>query len=227
MGGFEQPQIFISSTSELTPERRAVSKAIRGMTPPCRPFDYLVHTARRASPKDECERQIRNSNVFLLLLGAAYGSLFPGQPMSIVEWEYELAKKHRSADLQTYRKQFPPGSGVLIDNRQEAFIRRVCDFEQGHWSVMFATPEELCDTVVNGIEAWREECKSNYELLEPVRGPWRDRLFTIAAAGISLFTVGATAWLAVRGTAQGTLLIVAGTGLLCMFSLVFFRNLKL
>jgi hypothetical protein len=227
--GFEIPQVFISSTSELTAERGAVADAIRRMAPPCHPFDYQVEAARRASPKDECERQIRSSNVFLLLLGASYGSGFPGEAMSIVEWEYELAKSHPTAELQTYVKTYAPGAGVKIDPRQQAFIDRVLDFGAGHWSpkARFSTPEELCAVAVEGIEAWRDRCWQKYEELAGERARWRDRTFLASTCGVALLTAGGVAGLAARGVAQGPLIVVAATGVLLTAILFLFRNLKL
>ena len=225
--GFEQPQVFISSTSELTPERQALSAAIREMVPPCHPFDYLTHSPRRASPKEECERQVRKSNVFLLLLGATYGSPFPEEPISIVEWEYEIAKKHRSADLQAYLKRFPPDADVAIDPQQEAFIARVRSFESGHWSAQatFTTPEELCDLALNGINAWRNEAWQMYAELADERARWRDRAFLTTASAVAIVTLLVVALLSLRGVPATSVGTVAGVGLLCMIFLAVFRKI--
>lgn len=223
--GYEQPQVFISSTSELTPEREALRAAILKLEPPCHPFDYLTHPPRRASPKEECERQIRHSEIFLLLLGASYGSPFPGEPMSIVEWEYEIAKKQEEAELQTFLKQFP--ADAAVDPRQAAFIKRVRDFEEGHWSAQgtFTTPEELCELAVKAIRGWRNDGWKRGKERAGEQTRWQDRYLVVAASALAFATLSSVVALVFRGAPISSLLIVAAVGLLCTLSLGVFRKI--
>ena len=147
--------------------------------------------------------------------------------MSIVEWEYKVAKQHRSVDLQAYFKQFPSPADVKIDPQQEEFVKRVRGFESGHWSAQatFTTPEELCAVAVNGIEAWRNEAWQRFEELADERARWRDRAFLTTASALAIITPLSVALLSLRGVPVSSLGIVAVVGLLCMLCLAVFRKI--
>jgi len=84
-------QVFISSTFDLAAERRAAIAAVfeRGhipvsveMSPPSN--ESASHVVRTA---------LRDSQVFLQILGHRYGSLVPGQEISFAELEYNIAQE--------------------------------------------------------------------------------------------------------------------------------------
>src|SRR5205809_27766 len=85
-------QVFVSHTSDLAmfPEGRsfvqaALDAVVRaGMTP----VDMRYFAAREAQPADYCRQRVRDSDVYLAVIGFRYGSLVPGEAVSYTELEF-------------------------------------------------------------------------------------------------------------------------------------------
>ncbi|MEK3701931.1 DUF4062 domain-containing protein [Paenibacillus sp. FSL R10-2199] len=83
-------QVFISSTyTDLLEERQAAVQAI--LDAGHIPAGMELFQAGSQSQKDTIQRWIDESDVYLLILGARYGSLEPSTQKSYTHWEYDYA----------------------------------------------------------------------------------------------------------------------------------------
>ena len=104
-------QVFISSTfRDLADERKAAMEAI---------FEsgHIPIALERFTPADEGDLEIikqamRDSQVYVLILGHRYGELVPGTNISFTELEYNLAQEHR---LKTF--VFELDEGIVHEKR--------------------------------------------------------------------------------------------------------------
>jgi hypothetical protein len=88
-------QVFLSHTSDMAlfPEERpfvqatldAVGRA--GMAP----VDMRHFAARDGSPADYCQQRVRESEIYVAVVGFQYGSLVPGENVSFTELEFRAA----------------------------------------------------------------------------------------------------------------------------------------
>lgn len=84
-------QVFISSTySDLKKERQEVIEAILDA-------DHIPTGMELFKPIDKpqksvIEKNLKNSDVYMLVLGGRYGTIDPETGISYTEWEYDLAK---------------------------------------------------------------------------------------------------------------------------------------
>jgi len=85
-------QVFVSSTyEELKNERQAAVEAI--LTAGHIPAGMELFTAGDESQMEVIKQWIDESDVFLLILGARYGSIEPTTGKSYIQLEYEYAAK--------------------------------------------------------------------------------------------------------------------------------------
>ncbi|MBZ5525313.1 MAG: DUF4062 domain-containing protein [Acidobacteriia bacterium] len=84
-------QVFISSTFDLKEERQAAIEAVleRGHIP----ISLEMFSPSSESGLHVVETAMRDSQVFLQILGHRYGSLVPGEGISYTELEYDIAQK--------------------------------------------------------------------------------------------------------------------------------------
>ena len=147
-----KPLVFVSSTSSLAEERERLRREL--------PSIYEVYLfeedrARRSSPEKHCRRKIEQSDVFLGLLGSDYGSAFPGDSRSIVEWEHDVALSHSDLEVLGFVKEIDPGQ--TRDPRQQAFIDRLSGFREGAWRRTYRTPSDLVQDARASLEQWLAE----------------------------------------------------------------------
>jgi hypothetical protein len=149
----EKPVVFISSTSDLSAERKALLANLGTLY---EPYLYEEDRARRGSPEERCREMIERSNVFVGILGAAYGTPFPADPQrSIVEWEIDTARRCEGVEIMAFLKKLPPGTAV--DPRQKQLLDRVSAFESGFWCKVFESTESLVQLVRSSLEGWLVE----------------------------------------------------------------------
>jgi hypothetical protein len=99
---------------------------------------------------------IEESNVFVGILGASWGSPFPSDPgRSIVEWEIDTARARDDLEIMTFLKRLP--AGAAVDPRQKRLLDEVTAFEHGLWAKSFDTPETLVQLVHSSLEGWLVE----------------------------------------------------------------------
>lgn len=85
-------QVFISSTyKDLINERQAAVEAV--LNAGHIPAGMELFKAGDQSQKEIIKEWIEESDVYLLILGARYGSVDPESNISYTEWEYNLARK--------------------------------------------------------------------------------------------------------------------------------------
>jgi len=147
------PTVFISSTSDLAAERQALA----GKLPPAYdPYLFEQDRARAKSPEDHCREMIEQSDVFVCLLGVNYGSVYSfdvSGSRSIVEWEFDTARKRDDIELMVFRKDPLPKT----DQRQQEFLNRISGFRDGVWLKQFASPDELVRQVGESLLRWLVE----------------------------------------------------------------------
>jgi Domain of unknown function (DUF4062) len=207
----ELPLVFISSTSEFKEERKKLADSIRadeelGVVP----YLYEVEQPSGRSPLKECSRRLRDSDLVILIIGAQFGTPLPemsgllgwcqrrfggpSQPKSIVQWEYEYAKK-LPRPLHPYVRVYPPDE--VIEELQEKFRDPVTDFEKGTWSILYATSDQLVARSLKDLRKWRFSFWELYEKTRDTRQLWTYRVL-LAATGVVACALGAIALISIR-----------------------------
>ncbi|MCL4846880.1 MAG: DUF4062 domain-containing protein [Acidobacteria bacterium] len=147
-----KPLVFVSSTSQLDEERRRLREELPRVY---ELYLFELDRARRTSPERRCREQIERCDVFLGILGTDYGSAFPGEARSIVEWEHDQAASRDDLEILGFVKT--PGAGETRDPRQQAFLDRLSHFRHGAWLKAYVTPPELVATARASLEQWLAE----------------------------------------------------------------------
>ena len=181
---FTVPQVFISSTSEFAAERAKLASTIDSMSD--MDFKAYIYEDERppgTSPEKQCARRMRDSELVLLLVGSKFGTTFPNTDTSIVQWEYEYAKK-LPRPLHPYVKKLP--DVAALDPRQAEFIHDLTDFSKGTWSRIFSNESELLDWTVKDLRKWRLDSWKLHEEERTDRRRWKDRLLLGAAGVVSI-----------------------------------------
>jgi len=83
-----QAKVFISSTGDLKELRRAALDVVLSLE--MQPIMYEYWPQKDATPADVCCQKVKESNIFLCILGSRYGSDGPSG-MSMTEFEYRTA----------------------------------------------------------------------------------------------------------------------------------------
>jgi hypothetical protein len=216
----DKPIVFISSTSDLSEERKALLANLGTLY---EPYLYEEDRARRGSPEERCREMIERSHVFVGILGAAYGTPFPSDPQrSIVEWEIDTARRREDIEIMAFVKRLPPGAEV--DPRQKQLLDRVTDFESGFWCKAFESTESLVQLVRSSLESWLVEFwgRMQRRQLQGALGLHKILVAVAALAVLGLVLIAATP---LRGQlTTGALIAVSGTVaalvLLCIILLV-------
>ena len=146
-------RVFISSTSDLAEERKALAEGL----PPCiEGYRYEKDRPRKQSPRDRLLDVLEQTDVFVGILGTRYGSVYPncaGDP-SIVEWEFKTASD-KDIELLGYRKEgIDPAA---IEEPQREFLERLGHFVEGHWLCGFRSAEDLKLRVKDALLEWLAE----------------------------------------------------------------------
>lgn len=121
------------------------------------PFLFEHATAPFRSWEPELRRRILSSDLFVLLLGARYGSPCTASDAiageSFVEWEYRLARA-RAGSLQIVAclKDLPAGTA---DPEQNRFRQRITRFD-GPNCRSFADPKGLISELSAAVSCWRQ-----------------------------------------------------------------------
>ena len=184
-----KPIVFISSTSDLSEERKALLADLVGHYEPSL---YEEEGAQRGSPEERCREMIESSQVFVGILGASYGTPFPGDPQrSIVEWEIDTARQCEDVEIMTFLKKLPPGAEV--DPRQKRLLDRVTAFESGFWCKVFESTESLVHLVRQSLESWLLRVWNGVHQREILRAMLLHRVLAPVAGVLVLGLVGIAA----------------------------------
>jgi hypothetical protein len=93
----EKRRVYLSSTfKDLEPYRALVIKKIESEFSEsfelCRVMEYMYETGKSIPPIDECIQEVKESDIYLLILGNRVGSCPPNNPdKTYTELEYETA----------------------------------------------------------------------------------------------------------------------------------------
>lgn|GEM_PF-2689245 len=141
-------KVMISSTVEdLGPEREAADRAITGLK--LTRFRAETLGSLPHSPEVICALMAEQCDIFILIIGERYGYEIKSRKISVVEFEYNIARKQNRAKILVYIKE-----GVTREPRLEDFVKRLEDFESGHFRTLFKTPEELPAKIQSDIARW-------------------------------------------------------------------------
>ena len=205
---FAVPQVFISSTSEFAAERKQLEQTLRSLQDfEFEPYIYEEDAAGPQSPEARLRRILDDSEIVVLILGASYGTPFPGRPISIVEWEYEYAREAQK-ELKGYVRNAP-----AADPRQAAFIARVREFRGGTWCRMFAEASELLSYVVNDVKRWRLDSWKLFRDTSVERRRWKDKVILGTGAFVALATVLGTVGGALADVPMEKLVLILASGM--------------
>jgi Domain of unknown function (DUF4062) len=195
-----KPAVFVSSTSKMTTERQELRKRLPSIY---ELYLYEWDRAGRGSPEERCRAMLEQSDVFVGVLGPDYGSLYPGQQRSIVEWEFDTARELGKLAIFTFVKS--PEPGETREQPQEAFLSRIGGFTSGVWMHFFATPTELAEEARDSLESWLAEV---YRETKTANRPLAKRVWIVAVLLAILAIVGLGAVLALRGSSLSTPAII-------------------
>ncbi|MET0780897.1 MAG: DUF4062 domain-containing protein [Microbacterium sp.] len=130
-------RVFVSSTlRELAAERRAARSAIEGLR--LAPVMFELG-ARPHPPRDLYRAYLRQSDVFVGIYGDSYGWTAPGEDVSGLEDEYDLAPKEMPKLI--YLKDSP-----AREEKLKALIERIKADDTVSY-VSFSTPEQLAERI--------------------------------------------------------------------------------
>jgi hypothetical protein len=211
-----RPLVFISSTSDLSAERRALADELRPV------YDlYLFEEdrARGSSPEERCRRQIERCDVFVGILGSRYGSAFPGSERSIVEWEFDTARAARDdLEIMPFVQR---GAESGDDPRQKRFLERLTDFQGGLWCRWFDTSESLVLEARRSLEAWLLEFWSRMQRRQ-LESSVRLHRGVLAAVAVLVTLLLVVALTPLRSLVSTTALIALGVtvGVVALLGLV-------
>jgi hypothetical protein len=212
---FAVPQVFISSTSEFAEERKALAQSLKSLPDfDFHPFIYEEEAAGPRSPEQHCQAMLDQSEIVVLILGASYGSAFPGRPTSIVEWEYEYAKDARK-ELKGYLRD-PLGD---VHPSQAQFVARARSFRSGTWMRTFSHAPQLIAHVIADVKQWRLDSWKALQALSSERKRWKDRLVLATSAVVAVATVGGVIAGAVAGIPAGKLALILASGVAMLAAL--------
>ena len=138
---------------ELQEERKAVAKAIRET--PYRDREPIMaedYPASSNSPRNICLEKVRECKIYVGIFKEKYGyipEINNPEQLSVTALEYREARKHNLTILifidATYNSR--------RENRLEAFLSHICNFDSGHWRKQYSNTDELVNLVLRGIES--------------------------------------------------------------------------
>jgi Domain of unknown function (DUF4062) len=150
--GLPNPQdtfgVMISSTvKDLDQERDATDRAIRGLR--LTRFRAETYGSRPHSPLKICASMATGCDIFILIIGERYGSIIESEGISVVEFEYNIARADDPEKILVYVKDSIPR-----EPRLAKFLDYVQDFTRGYFTSSFTTPEELYEQIQSDVVRW-------------------------------------------------------------------------
>jgi len=162
-------RIFVSSTSEdLEKERRRVLEGIGRLDFQAVAMESFGADSRQ--PIEVCLENVRNSNLYIVIVGHKYGSIVAETGKSYTQMEYEEARKIGLHCLVYLRSDKVPILPASIEQNPESLVKlkhfkddlleqhMVCFFNDEADLVMKAMAD-LCSVVIGGFRKDRFELK--------------------------------------------------------------------
>ena len=139
---------MISSTiKDLAQERDAVDRALRTVN--LKGFRSEIIGSRPETPEAICASQAEQCHIFILITGERYGHMIESRGISVVEFEYQIARAQDPGKILVYIKE-----GVIREQRLEEFVDRLKHFQSGYFASFFTTPEELFERIPGDVMEW-------------------------------------------------------------------------
>jgi hypothetical protein len=201
------PRVFISSTGEFAAERALLKQELESL-PDC-DLDTYIYEAEASSgdaPAARLRRALDDSEILVLILGDRFGTEYPGQTTSVVEWEYEYAKAKKK-EIKAYVKD---PFGPDVDPRQTAFVARAMSFRNGSWIRKFNAAPQLVSTAVADVKRWIVEAGAAWLMGKHERTAWKDKAVLGGCVAVAIATI--------IGMAAGTLMNVPFERLAILFA---------
>lgn len=135
-------KVFISSViSGMEDYREAAARAVRALGHEViRAEDF---GAQPESPQVACLAGVRQADAVILLMGGRYGAP-QSSGLSATHEEYREARERRPVLVMVQ-------DGVQREAEQDAFVREVQDWAQGHYTNAFADTDRLRDAVTRAL----------------------------------------------------------------------------
>lgn len=147
------PSIFVSSTFvDLEAHRRLVREAIIRLEFPFKAMEFFG--ALPDTPKQECLRLVRASNIFVGIIGMRYGIIDPVDGMSMTQSEYEEAQTIQLPTLiymidEEHHPVFPKHVDTGIG--AEKLVAFKARLKNAHVISAFTSPEDLAAKVTQDV----------------------------------------------------------------------------
>jgi hypothetical protein len=141
--------VMISSTLEdLERERDAADGALKALRLTRFRAERLGTVS--LSPREWCELMSTQCDILVLMIGERYGHVLEPEGISVVEFEYNVARNADRDKILVYIQE-----GVRrTDTRQKKFLARVKEFNDGHVTSTFTTPEDLSEQIPRDVQRW-------------------------------------------------------------------------
>jgi prenyltransferase beta subunit len=141
-------KIFVSSPMKrLEAERKEAKKSLEMLG-----FDYFISEYSSSSPIssfEKCITNVRESEVFILLLGDRYGDIPPNQDFSITELEFLEARR---LNMPIFVFRFDRST---VEPKQIDFISRVEHLSKGYFrGRRLYSPSELKQRIIHDLSAY-------------------------------------------------------------------------
>ena len=145
--------VFLSSTKyDLEDEREAVLEVIRKLNLQHDCMEYFG--ARHDQPLDVCLKEVRESDILVIIIGHLYGSLVPGRDISYTEAEYQEGYRLGKPCLVYFRDENVPILPRFIESDPKK-IELLKKFKEElrfrHTIMNFKSPTDLSASVSSDL----------------------------------------------------------------------------
>lgn len=144
--------IFVSSTYEdLIPYREEVQRVLMRLEQMIKGMEYFGSNSKR--PLDVCLQNVRDSKVFIGIIGMRYGSVEEESGKSFTQLEYEEAIKNKIPVLiYIINEEFPISPKFVdIDKKAKLLLEFKKLLTKNHFISYFTTPNDLGKKVTTDL----------------------------------------------------------------------------
>lgn len=186
-------RIFVSSTYiDLIDYRKAAEKAINDLGQKYEGMEYLG--AKNEKPTEACLNLIEQCNLFIGIYAWRYGYIPDNSDISIIEQEYNYARKLQIPCLCYFvDEDFPWKRCFVEDNPAKDKLKLFKNnISKEHVRADFREPLHLENSIIRDLSKWLADNKPgfNQELLKPGQNPVKKYLHAIAEKYATLNMIG-------------------------------------
>ena len=153
MTEYKKIRVMISSTvSDLVAEREAIAEVFKDI-----PFVELLgahpynNSAVAGSSFRNTISYARKCDLYILILGTRFG--FDSNGKSATEREFDAAYKSDPTKILVFLKE----DEQAVEERQQKFVNRVCNYYSGYWRTSFKFSHELQQKILASFFNWIQE----------------------------------------------------------------------